>query len=55
MDRNNHKLNTIIESFIEMYSGTAIGQEIKNMYENGAGYEWICDKIEIDYGQYTEE
>lgn len=54
MERNNHRLNTVIERFIENYDGTAIGQDIRNMYENGSDYESICDKLGIDYEDYRE-
>lgn len=48
-DRNNHRLNCEIERFIDQWDGTYIGQEIKNMYENGSTYESICDRMGIDY------
>ena len=38
-----------IESFINQYDGTAIGQSVKNMYENGTDYESICDYADIEY------
>lgn len=53
MDRSNHRLNVAIERFIEAYDGTAIGQDAKNMYENGTDYEHICDYIGIDYDDYS--
>lgn len=46
--RENHRLNEEIERFIEAYDGTAIGQDVRNMYENGASYEAICDRIGIE-------
>lgn len=54
MDRNNHRLNVVIERFIETWDGTAIGQDVKNMYENGTSYENICDYIDLDYKEYEE-
>ena len=53
-DRNNHRLNCEIERFIDQWDGTHIGQEIKNMYENGSTYESICDRMGIDYEDYEE-
>lgn len=53
-DRSNHRLNVVIEDFIHAYEGTAIGQEVKNMYENGTDYPYICDYIGIDYAEYEE-
>lgn len=55
MDRSNHRLNVEIERFIDAYWGTAIGQEVQNMYENGTGYEHICDRMGIGYEDYREE
>ena len=37
-----------IEKFIRMYEGTAIGQSVKNMYENGTSLEEICNYIGED-------
>lgn len=54
MDRNNHRLNVAIEHFIETWDGTAVGQDVKNMYENGTSYESICDYIDFDYKEYEE-
>ena len=53
-NRGNHRLNIAIEDFIRMYDGTAIGQEVRNMYENGTDYQHICDYIGIDYAEYEE-
>ena len=50
--RENHRLNVEIERFIEAYDGTAIGQEVRNMYENGTGYETICDRIGMDLSDW---
>ena len=55
MDRSNHRLNVAIERFIEAYDGTAVGQEVQNMYENGTDYEYICDRMGIDYDDYEED
>ena len=54
-ERSNHRLNVVIERFIEAYDGTAIGQEVSNMYENGTSYESICDRMGIDYAEYEED
>lgn len=55
MDRSNHRLNVAIERFIDAYDGTAIGRDVHNMYENGSSYEYICDRMGIDYEDYREE
>lgn len=55
MDRTNRRLNTIIERFIDNYDGTSIGQDVRNMYENGSNYESICERMGIDYEDYKEE
>lgn len=55
MDRSNHRLNVVIERFTEAYWGTAIGQEVLDMYENGTSYEQICDRMGIDYGDFAED
>ena len=54
-DRSNHKLNVEIERLIDAWDGTIHGQTIKNMYENGSGYESICEVADIDYKDYEEE
>lgn len=38
-----------IKSFIRQYDGTAIGQSVKNMLDNGTSYETICDYADIEY------
>lgn len=55
MDRTNHRLNVIIERFIEAYDGTAVGQDVRNMFENGTDYDHICDRIDVDYDEYRED
>lgn len=55
MDRSNYRLNAVIEHFIEAYEGTAIGQDVRNMFENGTSYEYICDRIEINYEDYKND
>ena len=55
MDRSNHRLNVEIEKFTEVYDGTAIGQEVQNMYGNGTSYEHICERMDIDYNDYLED
>lgn len=54
-DRSNHRLNVEIERFIDMWDGTILGYEIKNMYENGTDYESICERADIDYEDYRED
>lgn len=53
--RNNYRLNSVIERFIDTWEGTCIGQDVKNMYENGSTYESICDRMNIDYNEYKED
>jgi len=53
-NRNNHRLNVAIERFIDAYDGAAIGREVRNMYENGTSYEYICERMDIDYEDYEE-
>ncbi len=38
-----------IENFIDQYDGTAIGQEVKNMLDNGTDLETICEYADIPY------
>ena len=52
VERPNYRLNCEIERFINQWEGTSIGQDVKNMYENGTSYEYICDKMEINYEDY---
>ena len=54
-NRSNHRLNVLIERYIDNYDGTSIGQDVRNMYENGTSYESICDRIGIRYEDYEEE
>ncbi len=44
-----------IESFINQYDGTAIGQSVKNMYENGTDFEEICEYADIEYDPNDED
>ena len=55
MDRSNHRLNVAIERYIEAWDGTAIGQDVRNMYENGTSYECICDRMGLEYNDYRED
>ena len=54
-DRSKHRLNAEIERQIDAWDGTIHGQTIKNMYENGSGYESICEVMQIDYEDYKED
>jgi len=40
---------TEIERFIEQYSGTAIGEEVRTMLNNDADLEYICEYAGIPY------
>lgn len=48
-DRTDIELNNEIEKFIEIWTGTAIGYQVRNMYMNGTDYEKICELARIDY------
>ena len=52
MERTNYRLNNEIERFIEQWEGTSIGADVKNMYENGTSYEYICERMGIDIENY---
>jgi len=52
--RGNQRLNEDIERYIDTWRGTAIGQSVKNMYENDSDYESICEVMQIDYEEYEE-
>lgn len=54
-DRSNQRLNAEIERQIDAWEGTIHGKTIKNMYENGSDYESICEVMQMDYDDYTEE
>jgi len=54
-NRENLMLNREIESHIRQWDGTIHGYCVKNMYENGADYESICEFTGIDYDDYCEE
>lgn len=38
-----------VQNFIDQYDGTAIGQSVKNMLDNGTDLESICDYADIEY------
>lgn len=38
-----------IQRFIDEYDGTAIGQSVKNMLDNGTDYDKICEYADIEY------
>ena len=44
-----------IEQYIEIWSGTSIGEDVRNMYENGSSLESICDYLGWEYSRYAEE
>jgi len=52
-DRELPGLNQEIETFISAYEGTAIGQEVANMYSNGVSYEKICETLDWDIQEFT--
>ena len=53
-NRNNQRLNVVIENEIYQWSGTPYGAALKNMYENGTSYEGICQYVGIDYEDYED-
>lgn len=54
-DRSNARLNEAIEQHIAQWNGTVHGYCIKNMWENGADYESICDAANIDIEDYLDD
>lgn len=40
-----------IERFINIWTGTAIGESVKNMYDNGTDPEYICDYAGIEFDE----
>lgn len=53
--RKNSRLDSEIERRISIWDGTVHGYELKNMYENGADYEDICEVAGIEYEDYKED
>ena len=43
-----------IEQYIRIWDGTAIGADVKHMYENGSSLESICDYLGWEYNAYVE-
>ncbi len=41
-----------IEKYIESWDGTYMGEQVTNMYENGASLESICDLLDWDITGY---
>lgn len=54
-DRSNARLNEAIEQHIAQWDGTVHGYCIKNMWENGADYESICEAANIDIEDYEDD
>lgn len=54
-DRSNLRLNEAIEEHIAQWDGTIHGCRIKNMWENGAEYESICEAANIDICDYEND
>lgn len=54
-DRSNTRLNEAIEQHIAQWDGTVYGFCIKNMWENGADYESICEAANIDIEVYEDD
>jgi hypothetical protein len=55
MYRRNARLDSEIERRISIWDGTVHGYELKNMYDNEADYEDICEVAGIDYEDYKED
>ena len=53
-NRGNSRLDQEIQRQISTWRGTVHGQTLKNMYDNGASYESICEAAGIDYEEYEE-
>lgn len=54
-DRSNERLNDAIQEHISRWNGTVHGYCIKNMWENGADYESICEAANIDIEDYLDD
>ena len=54
-NRDNSRLNYILERKIEQWKGTVFGSALKHMYKNGASYESMCEYADIDYNDEVEE
>lgn len=44
-----------IEEFIRIYDGTAIGQSVRNMLDNGTEIEFICEYADIEFDKKEDE
>lgn len=51
---NEDELRYDIEQFIDTWSGTSIGEDVRNMYENETSLEAICDYLRWNYEAYME-
>ena len=49
MEADYEFMESQIKRFIDVYNGTAIGESIKNQYENGQSVDAVYEQIE-DYG-----
>lgn len=54
MRRNNPYVNDMIERFCEQWDGTTIGYEVKNMQDNETSYEYILERMGLDYEDYED-
>lgn len=43
------------ERFIGQYAGTAIGESVKNMLENGTDLEYICEFADIEFDSEEDD
>ncbi len=43
-----------IVSIIDQWDGTAYGESLKNMYENGTDFESICEYAGLDYQSFDD-
>lgn len=54
-ERENKKLDEVIEKKIRQWDGTIYGTSIQTMYDNGASYESICRYAGIDYEEFEDD
>lgn len=54
-DRNNRKLNEVIEKQIERWNETPTGVILKKAYRGETSYEGICQMLGLDPEEYMED
>lgn len=53
-ERDNETLNEHIKETIYQWDGTAYGQSLKNMWENGTSYEGILEYMNEEIEDWEE-